>query len=166
MGLPAGTYQVASASYLDAGNELGNTSGMYGKVITAANQAAQATAWANVLSAMDALALGNRKRDTYDNKSTYAVSVPTNGAAREIALQVIFRDTTTGQTWPAVVVPTLDQTLVTYVDNIGAKDAVIIEDGGVVEALRDALVAFPIVNPYAQTNTVEVVGMKVVRGQK
>jgi len=166
MGLPAGTYQNASASYLDAGGELGNTSGMYGTVITAANQVAQAAAWASLLSAMDALALGNRKRDTYGDKSTYAVSRPTNGAAREVALQAIFRDSTTGETWPATVVPTLDISLIDYVDNVGAKDAVIIEDGGVVEALRDALQAFPIRNPRAQSNTVTVVGMKVIRGQK
>lgn len=164
--LPAGTYQTASASYLDAGNELGNTSGMYGTVITAANQAAQAAAWATLLGAIDALALGNRKKDTYGDKSTYAVSTPTNGAAREVALQAIFRDTTTGSTWRGIVVPTLDISLITYVDNVGAKDAVIMDDGGVVEALKDALEAFPIRNPLAQSNTVEVVGMKVVRGQK
>jgi len=166
MGLPAGTYQIASASYLDAGGELGNTSGMYGTVVTAANLVAQSAAWATLLGAMDALALGNRKRDTYNDRTSYAVSRPTNGAAREVALQAIFRDTTTGQQWPGTVVPTLDISLIEYVDNVGAKDAVIMNDGGVVEALKDALEAFPIRNPYAQSNTVVVAGMKVIRGQK
>lgn len=163
--LPAGTYQIASASYLDAGNERGNSK-IHGTVITAANQVAQAAAWAALLATMDALSLGARIRDTYGDTTTYSVAVPTNGAAREVALQAIFRDTTTGETWPATVVPCLDISLITYVSNVGAKDAVIIEDGAAVEALRDALVAFPVRNPRAQANTVEVVGMKVVRGQK
>lgn len=163
--LPAGTYQLASAAYLDAGNERGNTS-FYGKVITAANEVAQASAWATVLGAIDALSLGVRAKDTYNDTTTYAAATPTNGAAREIALQAIFRDTTTGQTWPRTVVPCLDPSAVTYVDNIGARDAVIVDDGGLVEALKDALEAFPVVNPYAQANTVVVAGMKVIRGQK
>lgn len=166
MGLPAGTYQVASASYLDAGGEIGHTTNLYGTVITAANAAAQATAWAAVLSAMDALSLGARKSDRYNDKTTYAVARPTNGAAREVALQAVFQDTVNGQIWRGIVVPCLDISLITYIDNIAARDAVVVEDGGVVEALRDALLAFPIRNPYAQANTVAVAGMTVVRGQK
>jgi len=164
--LPAGTYQTASASYLDAGGELGHTTNLWGTVITAANQAAQAAAWATLLTAMDALALGNRKVDNYGDKSTYAVAIPTNGAAREVALQAIYQDATTGSSWRGIIVPTLDISLVTYVNNVGAKDAVIIQDGGAVEALYDALVAFPVRNPLAQANTVNIIGMKVVRGQK
>jgi len=165
MGLPAGTYQIASASYLDAGGEIGHTSGMYGTVITAANEVAQAAAWASVLGAIDALALGARKSDRYNDKTTYAVARPTNGAAREVALQAIFRDTVNGQTWRGIVVPTLDISLITYVDNAGAKDAV---DPSTTEvaALSTALEAFPVVNPYAQANTVVVAGYSVVRGQK
>jgi len=164
--LPAGTYQTASASYLDAGNELGNTSGMYGTVITAANQVAQAAAWATLLSAMDALALGNRRADNYGDKTTYAVTAPANGAAREVALQAIFQDDVTGSKWRGIVVPTLDISLITYVNNAGAKDAVIMDDAGLVAALVTALEAFPVRNPFAQGNAVSVIGMKVVRGQK
>lgn len=162
--LPAGTYQLASASYLDAGGELGNAS-FYGKVVTAANEVAQAAAWATLLGAMDALSLGNRKRDTYNDKTTYSVAKPTNGAAREIKLQAIFRDVTTGTMWPATVVPCLSIGLITYLDNVGAKDAVLMTTTEVA-ALKTALEAFPVVNPWAQANTVTVVGMKVVRGQK
>jgi len=164
--LPAGTYQTASASYLDAGNERGHTSGMYGTVITAANQVAQAAAWAALLTAMDDLSLGARVADNYGDKTTYAVAVPTNGAAREVALQAIFKDATTGSEWRGIVVPCLRLERVTYVNNVGAKDAVIMDDGAYVEALYDALVAFPIRNPLAQANTVNIIGMKVVRGQK
>jgi len=162
--LPAGTYQDASASYLDAGGERG-TFHLYGKVITAANEVAQAGTWATLLGAVDALSLGVRARDQYNDTTTYVAARPTNGAAREIALQAIFQDSTTGETWVRTVVPCLDISLISYVDNVGAKDAVDLSTSEV-DALITALNAFPVVNPRAQSNTVTVIGMKVVRGQK
>lgn len=164
MGLPAGTYQIASASYVDAGGEIGHTSGMYGKVITAGNEVAQAAAWATLLGTMDALSLGSRKSDRYNDKTTYDVGRPATGA-RELALQVIFHDTVNGQRWRAVVVPVLDQSLITYNPNVAAKDVVDMTTTEVA-ALITALEAFPIVNPEYQTHAVEVEGMNVVRGQK
>jgi len=166
MGLPAGTYQIASASFLDAGGEIGHTTNLYGKVITAANEVAQAAAWADLLGKMDALALGARKSDRYNDKTTYAVARPTNGAAREVALQAIFRDTVNGQVWRGIVVPTLDISQIVYLDNAGAKDAVDTSTPTAVTDLITSLEAFPIVNPYAQANTVVVDGLVVVRGQK
>lgn len=165
MGLPVGTYQLASASYLDAGGELGSTTNLYGTVITAANEVAQAAAWATVLGAIDALSLGERKRDRYNDTSTYDVSRPTNGASREIALQAIFHDTVNGQRWRGIVVPCLNIALVTYDPNVAAKDVVIMTTTEVA-ALITALEAFPVRNPYAQGNAVEVEGLAVVRGQK
>lgn len=162
MGLPIGTYQIASASYLDAGNEIGNAS-FYGKVVTAGNEAAQAATWATLLGAMDALSLGARKRDTYNDKTTYDVVPPTNGAARELALRVRFHDTTNGQQWLSTVVPCLDNTLVTYLP--GGADIIDLTTTEVA-ALITALDAFPVVNPYAQANTVEVLAVYAVRGQK
>jgi hypothetical protein len=163
MSLPAGSYQPASISYLDAGGERA-TFHVFGKILTAANIVAQTAAWATVLTAADALALGARVRDSYNDESLYSVARPTNGAAREVALQVWFRDVTTGQKWSANL-PTVDIALIEYIDNIGARDAV---DPTTTEvaALTTALEAFPVVNPEAQTNTVEVVGYKVVRGNK
>lgn len=161
MGLPVGTYQVASASYLDAGNEFGNMK-VYGKVITAANEVAQAAAWATLLGTVDDLALGVRKRDTYNDKTTYIGTRPTNGAAREIALQARFYDTVNGQEWLETVVPTLDISLIDYLPGTDQVDMSTTE----VAALAAALVAFPVVNPYAQANTVSILGMNVVRGQK
>jgi hypothetical protein len=162
MGLPAGTYQVASASYLDAGDELGNMR-IFGKVITAANEVAQAAAWADVLDAVDALSLGTRKRDTYNDKTTYDVVAPTNGAAREIALRAKFHDTVNGQIWLDTVVPCLNNALIDYIP--GGKD-VVDQTTTEIAALIDALEAFPVVNPYAQANAVEVLALYVVRGQK
>lgn len=163
MGLPAGSYQPASVSYLDAGGERG-TFHVFGKILTTGNIVAQTAAWATLLTALDALALGSRVKDSYNDESLYAVARPTNGAAREVALQVWFQDATTGQKFSANL-PTIDISLIEYIDNIGARDAV---DPSTTEvaALTDALEAFPVVNPEAQSNTVSVVGYKVVRGFK
>lgn len=160
--LPNGTYQLASASYLDAGDEVGNSK-IYGKVITAANQVAQAAAWATLLDATDDLSLGKRVRDTYDNKSTYSRVIPTNGAAREICLKARFIDATTGSEWVDTVVPCLNGALIEYVP--GGKDVVDMTTTEVA-ALVTALEAFPVVNPWAQANTITVKALYVQRGQK
>lgn len=162
MTYPVGTFQTASASYLDAGDELGNMK-TFGKVITASNEVAQAAAWATVLGAIDDLSLGVRKRDTYNDKTTYDVVAPTNGAAREVCLKARFHDTVNGQQWLDVVVPCLDTALISYVP--GGKDVVDLTTPEVA-ALITALEAFPVVNPYAQANAVEVLAMYVTRGQK
>jgi hypothetical protein len=161
--MPAGSYQPASASYLDAGGERAAFH-VFGTILTTGNIVAQTAAWADVLAALDALALGARIEDTYNDVSKYSVSRPTNGAAREVALQVWFQDATTGAKWSASL-PTVDISLIEYVDNIGAKDAV---DPSTTEvaALTAALEAFPVRNPLAQSNTVGVIGYKVVRGMK
>ena len=163
MGLPVGTFQSASAAYVDAGDERGNTSGLYGKVITAANEIAQAAAWATVVAAISALSLGAKARTTYNDTTTFDAVAPTNGAAREIVLQVRFHDTVNGQKWLARVVPCLNTALISYVP--GGKDVVDLTTTEVA-ALIAALVAFPVVNPYAQANTVEVLAAYVTRGQK
>jgi len=162
--LPAGSYQPYSAAYLDAGGERGNIHG-FATLITAANHDAQATKWADVLDATDALSLGARVVDRYDDETTYAVARPTNGAAREVVLNATFQDATTGQKWTANVVPCLNIGLITYVDNVNAKDAV---DPTTTEvaALTTALQAFKVVNPEHPTNTVNVIGYRVIRGQK
>lgn len=162
MGLPVGTYNVASASYIDAGDELGNMK-VFGKVVTAANEVAQAAAWATLLSAIDDLSLGARKRDTYNDKTTYDAVAPANGAAREIALRAKFHDTVNGQIWLDTVVPCLNIGLIEYIP--GGKD-VVDQTTTEVAALITALEAFPVVNPYAQANAVEVLALYVVRGQK
>lgn len=161
--MPAGTKQNASISYLDAGGERG-TFHCLGTPITAGNAVAQASAWADVLTAADALALGTRVRDTYNDTTVYSAARPTNGAAREIALKVIFRDATTGQTWSALL-PTLDISLISYDPNYGARDVVDITTDEVA-ALVTALNAFPVKSPYVYANSGTVVGAQVVRGFK
>jgi len=133
-------------------------------VITAANEEAQSAAWAALLTACDALALGVRVRDRYVDDTTYPAVPPANGAAREVALKMIFRDAATGQTWDSRL-PTLDTSLITYDTNYGAKDVVLFT-GTEVEALVDALAAMPIKNPYNYANNGALVGLQVVRGNK
>lgn len=160
--LPAGTYQPASISYIDAGNERGSIR-IWGKVITAANHDAQVTLWGNVKTAATALVLGGLVQASYDEKITYVVSVPTNGAAREIALQVIMQNAANGETY-RFNLPTLNIALIEYVQNIGAKDAVD-PTTDEVAAYTTALEAFA-VDPRAPTNLLHVRGYRVVRGLK
>jgi len=162
--LPAGSYQPFSASYQDAGGENGTIHG-FATAITAANHDAQVTKWSDFLDAVDALSLGARVKDRYDDETLYAVARPTNGAAREVALNATFQDTVSGQKWTANVVPCLDISLITYVDNINARDAV---DPTTTEvaALTAAMLALKVVNPEHPTNTLAVVGYRVIRGQK
>lgn len=160
--LPAGNYQPATYGLVDAGNER-STIRIWGKVITAANHDAQVTLWGNVKTAYQALVLGNPVYSEYDEKITYVVTVPTNGAAREVALQTIMQNAATGVIY-RFNLPTLNIGLISYIDNIGAKDAV---DPTTTEvaALTTALNAFA-VDPRASTTLLVVRGYKVVRGFK
>jgi len=162
--LAAGTRQKGSIGYIDAGGEKASVQGLWLPVITAANEAAQSTAWATLLGTMDAITLGARYRDDYVDTTTYAATRPTNGAAREVALKLIVRDATTGQTWP-ILIPTLDISLISYDPNYGAKDVVDMTTDEVA-ALIDALEAMPLKNPYNYADNGTVVGAQVVRGFK
>ena len=112
------------------------------------------------------MALGTRVRDDYVDTTTYAPTRPTNGAAREVALKIIFQSAATGQTWESRL-PTLNIGLIDYDPNYGAKDVVDLTTTEIA-ALVDALNAMPPKNPYvaAYNDNGTVVGMQVVRGQK
>jgi len=161
--IPAGTTQKGSIGAVDAGGEKGSVA-FWLPVITAANEVAQAAAWATVLTKWDALFLGARYRDVYNDTTTYSVARPTNGAAREVALKLIAKDTTTGQTWDYYC-PTVDISKISYVDNYGAKDVVDLTTTELSEFIA-ALEAMPLKNPYNYANNMEVIGAQVVRGQK
>jgi len=160
---PAGTSQKGSIGAIDAGGEKASVS-FWLPVITAANEVAQAAAWATVLSAWDDLFLGTRYRDVYNDITTYAASRPTNGAAREISLKLIARDATTGQTVDYYC-PTLDISLISYDPNYGAKDVVDLTTTELA-AFIAALEAMPLKNPFNYTNNMSIVGAQVVKGQK
>lgn len=158
MALPAGGYQPAEISYLDAGNEIG-TCRFYGQVLTAANFDANVALWATLLTATDAITLGARKKDVYNDESLYNVSQPTNGAARETRLLAQFRDNTTGEMM-STSIPTLDPTIPDYVININAKDVVQIDTPTEIDDWVTAFNAFAR-NPRTG-NAVTVVGLQVV----
>jgi len=160
---PAGTFQKGSISGQDAGGEAYSVS-FFLPVITAANEVAQAAAWATVLEKWDALFLGSRTRDAYNDVTTYAVARPTNGAAREISLKLIARDGTTGQT-VNYYCPTIDPSLISYIDNYGAKDVVDLTTTEVADFIT-ALEAMPLKNPWAYGNNMTIVGAQVVKGQR
>lgn len=160
--LPAGNYQPASISYVDAGNERGSFR-VWGKVITAANHDAQVTLWGTLKTAATALVLGSLVQASYDEKITYVKTVPTNGAAREIALQILAINAGNGETY-RFNLPTLNIALITYISNVGAKDAVDPTTDELV-ALTNAFQAFA-VDPRASTTLLHVQGYRVVRGLK
>lgn len=162
---PPGTRQKGSISYLDAGNERAPFS-VFLPVIDEDNAAAQAAFWATFLTAADAITLGNRVKDSYVDETSYVVTRPTNGAAREVALKIILRSAATGQTYN-VYLPTLDISLITYIQNYGAKDIVNLA-GTQVAALILALNALTPKNPYDETyaDNMTVADVQVVRGFK
>lgn len=162
---PAGSKQLGSWSYLDAGGERGS-----GRValplLTVDNLADLTTKWATLLGTLNALALGARIRDAFNDVTTYAVARPTNGAARELALKFIFRSAATGQTAEAFL-PTVNPAKISYDPNYGAKDVVLLTTTEIAAAVT-AFNAFPVMNPYdaAYTDTMTLVGAQVVRGFK
>jgi len=161
--LVAGTRQKGSIGALDAGGEKGSVA-FWLPVITAANEVAQAAAWSDVLDAWDALFLGARYQDNYNDLTTYNPARPTNGAAREVSLKLIARDSGTGQTWNYYC-PTINIALIEYIPNYGAKDVVDLTTTELA-AFIAALNAMPLKNPYNYANNMSVVGAQVVKGQK
>jgi hypothetical protein len=158
MSLPAGSYQPASIHYLDAGNEVGVGS-FYGPILSAANHDAKVALWATLLTASDALTLGARIKDVYNDVSLYNVAQPTNGAARETKLLVQFEDGTTGEKM-TFTLPTLDPTLPDYVVNVNAKDVILLDAPAAITDWITAFEAFA-VNPRTG-NAVVVAGLRVV----
>lgn len=164
MGLyPAGTFQKGSIGCIDAGGEKASVS-FFLPVITAGNEVAQAALWATVLDKWDALFLGTRYRDQYNDTTTYPAARPVNGAAREISLKLISRDSTTGQTVDYYC-PTVNIALISYIPNYGAKDVVDLTTTEVAEFIA-ALNAMPLKNPFVYANNMSVVGAQVVKGQR
>ena len=153
-----GTYQPAEISYRDAGNEIGSCR-FFGAVISAGNIVAKTALWATLLTATDAITLGARTKDVYNDETIYGTTQPTNGAARETKLLVQFQDVTTGAKM-STSIPTLDPTLPDYVINVNAFDVVELGTPTEIADFIDAFEAFA-VNPLTG-NAVVVVGLKVV----
>lgn len=158
MSLGNGTYQPATASYLDAGNEIGQMQ-LYGPVITAANHDAKVTLWTNVLAAVAAIVLGERQKAVYASTVITNQAAPANGAAREIKLLVQGQDVTTAKKL-TFTIPTVDPTIPEYVANVNARDVILLDSPSTIVDLITALNLFW-TNPETG-NLVNVVGLKVV----
>jgi len=155
----------ALLSGIDAGNEAWSF-GIYGKLLTAGNFAAQEALFTGTGGLVDkamALILGAKKTTAYGNEVHYSYVQPTNGAAREIALGIQCKDVTTQERF-SYRLPTLDPTIPVYIQNINAKDAV---DPSTPTAMSDFIAAFEAfaVSPITG-NALGVIGVKVVRGLK
>lgn len=153
---------IASLSIRDAGNEPG-TFKVWGTVLTAGNFAAKRALWATLWAAAMALVLGAKTQTNYGDQENYDWVQPTNGAAREIALRVRYKDSTTGARF-TVKLPTVDPTIPDYVVNADARDVVLITSPAAITDFVTAFNAF-VVNPFTG-NACEVVGIAVTRGGK
>lgn len=152
----------ARISYRDAGNEPGALQ-LWGADVTAGNLVAQTALFTTLIGAADALVLGARSGQSYANDVNVVWDQPTNGASREIALLIQYRDATTGQRFTAKL-PTLDPTIPEYVVNLNARDVILMDSPSEIADFVTAFNAFAI-NPY-NGNACEVIGLKVSRGGK
>lgn len=152
----------ALVSGIDAGNEAWSL-GVFGKVLTAGNFVAQEALFSTFVDTSMALVLGAKKTTIYGNEVHFSYVQPTNGAAREIALGIQCKDATTQERF-SYRLPTLDPTIPVYIANINAKDAV---DPTTPSAIVDFLTAWDafVVSPITG-NALDVIGIKVVRGNK
>jgi len=158
MSLPAGTYAPFSITYLDAGNEISSFSG-FSVDLTAGNFAAQQTLFTALVTATDAITLGARKKTMYGNEVLSSAVVPINGAAREIKLLVQWQSVGTGRRG-VVTVPTVDPAIPDYVQNVNAKDAILLSSPTEIADFISAFEDF-VVDPV-DAGAITVIGLRVV----
>lgn len=159
MSLPAGLYQPATETLVDAGNE-SSIFKCYGKVITAANHDAQVTLWEALRTSIGVITLGVVSKAVYASEQLIDWDQPTNGANRETKLLVQFKDATNGKRYTATV-PTIDPTIPVYIQNINVKDAISVTSPSSITDFITAFEAFA-VPPDNPTHAVTVVGLRVV----
>lgn len=153
---------IASLSIRDAGNEP-TTFKVFGTVLTAGNFVAKQALWATLWAAAMALVLGHKTQTNYGDQINYDWTQPTNGAAREIALRVRYKDGTTGARFTTKLA-TLDPTIPLYIINEDARDVIRTDAPSSVTDFITAFNAF-VVNPFTG-NACVVTGLKVLRGGK
>lgn len=157
--LPSGSYQPWSANWLDAGNEIGIAQG-YAVELSAANFVAQTAFWDSFIGAADALLLGARTKDRFNDETLYTVAQPENGAAREFKLLVQLQNNVSGRKFNFTL-PTLNPEAVRYVINVNAKDVLKLDDPVEVVDFIDAAEAF-VRDPNQPGSAVSVIGLKAV----
>jgi len=172
MSRPNGFYGDWKLGYLDAGNEIGV---MQGTAIAidgddnSSNLGAQTGLFATFRAAVDALTLGNTKSADYYVSQVLSPAVPTNGAAREFKLLVIYQCTATGKRY-TMTVPTLDPSIPLYVQNVSVKDAVRTDSPAAITTFISAFNAFVVApdipsdgdGTYEVSPACTVLGLRVV----
>ncbi len=157
--LPSGSYQPWSGTWLDAGNESSTAQG-YAAELTAANFTAQVALWDTFIGAADALLLGARSKDRFNDETLYTVDQPTNGAAREFKLLVQMRNSVSGRKF-TFTLPTLNPEAVEYVINVNAKDVLKLDSPVAVVDFIDATEPF-VRDPNQPGSACTVIGLKAV----
>ncbi len=157
--LPSGSYQPWSGTWLDAGNETSTAQG-YAEELTAANFTAKTALWDTFIGAADALLLGARSKDRFNDETLYTVAQPTNGAAREFKLLVQMRNNVSGRKF-SFTLPTLNPEAVEYVINVNAKDVLVLDSPIAVVDFIDAAEAF-VRDPNQPGSACTVIGLKAV----
>lgn len=165
-----GFYQDWLLSFKDAGNENTSTGGR-AQVIAAdgSNVAAQQALFETFYAAAQALLLGNPDGRRYISTQVQNAAIPTNGAARELKLQVFYRNPTTGGKH-TMTFGTLNPNAVTYINNVGARDAISMTTPAPVVTFINAFNAFVVDPDVAAASIgvpltgadVVVTGLKVV----
>lgn len=172
MSRPNGFYGDFSIGFLDAGNEIGTLTGTAIGIDgddNSSNLGAQTGLFATFRAAVDAVTLGATATADYYIKQVLSPAQPTNGATRELKLQVLYRCTATGKRY-TLTIPTLDPTIPLYIQNVSVKDAVRVDSPASIVTLISAFNAF-VVAPdipsngegvYATSPAVTVIGLRVV----
>lgn len=172
MSRPAGYYGDWSLSFRDAGNEIGTVSGCAVAIDgddNSSNLGTQQGLWATFITKTNALLLGNPVKREYYVTQDIANALPTNGAARELKLLVMYQCTATGKRY-TMSFPTLNPTIPLYINNVSVKDAVRTDSPTAITEFITAFNAF-VVAPdipsdgdgvYATNPAVTVIGLRVV----
>lgn len=171
MSLGNGTYHPSSITFWDKSKELSSLR-VFGRVVTATyvdpdvvNFTAQSVAWAALVSASMALAIGLIQKQNWVNEvivnANPAVGDIDQLATRETKLLIQAIDTTTQKRLTATL-PTLDLSLVTYLPQAGDFVAITTGQGASME-VTDFVTAYQnyAVNPETN-NMLTIVGLKVV----
>jgi len=169
---PAGYYGDWSISLRDAGNEIGTVKGCAKGIDgdnDGSNLGTQQGLWATFYAKVSALCLGVTTKREYYITQDIVTTLPTNGAARELKLLVMYQCTATGKRY-SLALPTLNPTLPQYINNISVKDAVLTSAPSQVTEFITAFNAFVVApdipsdgdGAYATDPACTVIGLRVV----
>jgi hypothetical protein len=160
--MPAlGGRQFAQYSFRDHTGETGSFR-FYTGEITAVSIAGLLTALGTLQTALDALTLGVRAKQSWGEETIVSNDTPADQTAqREMVLRVSYRGATTQAPYTAYI-PTVDPTKLNFV--AGGGDAVIFSGGGASAEVAAFVAAFEAVakSPDDETEAVEITELRFV----